>query len=582
MAVSISPLKAAIPEASVAAAASPFAGLQPGAVLAARVLALLEGGQVQLAIGNALIQAASQMPLPVGATVQLAVQNTGDVTTLQVLGEISPQTVVAQSVNPAIAASKPAAPQAVLGIPSPSAPTGLPAAVIANPDSGELVATATANAMPDSPSGIMPPVAPADAPTAVGPAMSLAAPSDLRGAVEAQRAQSPTVEPAVALRTALRTAAASQNGLSPLYAEIAAAIELPGLPEPLRSAALRMLSLRPPLDADLSAEDVKQAFTNSGLFLEARLAERTQPSTAQSTSTAAGSAPNGATSAPTEESLLPAVDLKAALAVFRQALAVALAGDEGATTNSASLLVNEVEPGAGQALTQVPTQAVPHQAPALAFPTTRPSLWGPPASTSTVPASHATQAPPPPFRGGPVTAQPPVTATIDATTPPQVAVRTLMAATDGALARQTLLQAASVPGQPSSHVDNAGPRWNFEVPFAIQQGPYTVTSVAQFEIARDGKAATQADEKGAVWRARFSVEMDPIGRVHAQIGLRGVRAAVTLWAENPEGAARLRAGAAKLSEALRAADLEAGDLVVRDGAPRARAVEVGHFLDRAS
>jgi hypothetical protein len=48
------------------------------------------------------------------------------------------------------------------------------------------------------------------------------------------------------------------------------------------------------------------------------------------------------------------------------------------------------------------------------------------------------------------------------------------------------------------------------------------------------------------------------------------------------GAARLRAGAGKLTDALRAADLDAGDLVVRDGAPRARAVAAGHFLDRAS
>jgi len=57
---------------------------------------------------------------------------------------------------------------------------------------------------------------------------------------------------------------------------------------------------------------------------------------------------------------------------------------------------------------------------------------------------------------------------------------------------------------------------------------------------------------------------------------------VTLWAESLEGAARLRAGAANLTDALRAAELDPGDLVVRDGAPRARAIAAGHFLDRAS
>jgi len=180
-----------------------------------------------------------------------------------------------------------------------------------------------------------------------------------------------------------------------------------------------------------------------------------------------------------------------------------------------------------------------------------------------------------------MTAQPPAAATIDATTPPRQAVQTLMAAADGALARQTLLQAASLPGPPASHHDG-GTRWNFEIPFAVPQGDRTVTSVAQFEISRDGQAATPPDGAGAVWRARFCVDIDPVGRVHAQIALRGIRAAVTLWAESPDGAARLRAGAASLTDALRAAELDAGGLVVRDGTPRARAVAVGHFLDRAS
>src|SRR5215468_937996 len=151
-----------------------------------------------------------------------------------------------------------------------------------------------------------------------------------------------------------------------------------------------------------------------------------------------------------------------------------------------------------------------------------------------------------------------------------------MAATDGALARQTLLQVASLPGVPSHHLDSGGPRWNFEIPFAIPQGAHIVTNVAQFEISREGKAAGSAEGGRAMWRARFSIDIDPLGRVHAQIGLRGARAAVTLWAESPEGAARLRAGAAKLADALRIADLDPADLVVRDGAPRARATAPGH------
>ena len=160
-----------------------------------------------------------------------------------------------------------------------------------------------------------------------------------------------------------------------------------------------------------------------------------------------------------------------------------------------------------------------------------------------------------------------------------------MAATDAALSRQTLLQVASLPTAPSGasglRAEDGGPRWNFEVPFATPQG----TNVAQFEISRDGRSAPPADGVAPVWRARFSIDVDPIGPVHAQVSLRGNRTAVTLWAESAEGAARLRAGAVSLGDALRAAELDSGDLVVRDGAPRLRggaAAPAGHFLDRAS
>jgi len=112
--------------------------------------------------------------------------------------------------------------------------------------------------------------------------------------------------------------------------------------------------------------------------------------------------------------------------------------------------------------------------------------------------------------------------------------------------------------------EDGGPRWNFEVPFATPQG----TNVAQFEISRDGRSARPVDGVAPVWRARFSIDIDPIGPVHAEVSLRGTRTAVTLWAESAEGAARLRAGAASLADALRATELDAGDLVVRDGVPR--------------
>ena len=46
--------------------------------------------------------------------------------------------------------------------------------------------------------------------------------------------------------------------------------------------------------------------------------------------------------------------------------------------------------------------------------------------------------------------------------------------------------------------------------------------------------------------------------------------------------AQLRAGASQLSQALSRAELQPGDIVIRDGAPPQPApAKAGHFLDRA-
>jgi hypothetical protein len=157
----------------------------------------------------------------------------------------------------------------------------------------------------------------------------------------------------------------------------------------------------------------------------------------------------------------------------------------------------------------------------------------------------------------------------------------LLSDTDGAIARQTLLQIASLPGQadPSAtRADASTPRWNFEIPFATAQG----TAMAQFEISRDG-GGRDADPAKQVWRARFSLDVEPAGPVHALVSLNGDRISVRMWAERPATAAQLRAGVAQLSQALSRAELTPGEIVVRDGVPSqgTRAVP-GHFLDRAS
>jgi hypothetical protein len=188
--------------------------------------------------------------------------------------------------------------------------------------------------------------------------------------------------------------------------------------------------------------------------------------------------------------------------------------------------------------------------------------------------------PPPPLRGALPAAQPVVPATLVTNSPAQTAMHHLLADTDGAIARQTLLQVASLPDRvdaAGARVDTSGPRWNFEIPFATPRG----TAMAQFEISRDG-GGSEVEAAKRVWRARFSLNVEPAGPVHALISFAGDRTSVRMWAERPATAAQLRAGAPELSQALSRADLVPGDIVIRDGTPPQTApAKAGHFLDRA-
>ena len=106
--------------------------------------------------------------------------------------------------------------------------------------------------------------------------------------------------------------------------------------------------------------------------------------------------------------------------------------------------------------------------------------------------------------------------------------------------------------------------------------------MAQFEISRDG-GGNEADTAKRVWRARFSLDVEPAGPVHALISLTGERTSVRMWAERPATAAQLRAGVAELSQALSQAELQPGDIVIRAGAPpQVAPARAGHFLDRAT
>jgi hypothetical protein len=397
------------------------------------------------------------------------------------------------------------------------------------------------------------------------------------------------------------------------------------VPDVLQQAASSLLAGRPALNEAFSGDDLATAFRQSGLFYE--------QSQKQAAALPASASPN----------VVAAPDLKAALIVFRQILGSWLGGavqppsDEAAVPGQfaqqgqaranadinapsivpASMPAAEGEeimlPGAVVPVTsevevedlgdptfsmrdiaslrlgKADAAADPLQMILRAFPkgvqdavASLLAEEGAAAAQPQAASGHVAPADadgvPPPFRGAATSAQPAVPPTIDHHTPPDAVAHRLLDDTDAALARQTLLQIASLPDQTAHTRFDPTARWNFEVPFATPQG----TAVAQFEISRDGSgenASTEAPSR--VWRARFSINLEPAGPVHAQVSLAGERTSVRMWAERSATVARLRDEAPQLSAALREAELTPGDIVIGNGTPPAPPAPYGHFLDRA-
>ncbi|RAI43358.1 hypothetical protein CH341_14855, partial [Rhodoplanes roseus] len=137
--------------------------------------------------------------------------------------------------------------------------------------------------------------------TATGPAATAAARpahdvSVRTGVDTAPPAATSATSAQAALAQAVRAAAAQQDGLAPLLANLAAAMKLGGIPDAVRTAAAQLLSFRVPTDEPIEPEDVARALSRSGLFLEAGLATGTVPAS-------------------------PAGDMKAALVALKAALA---------------------------------------------------------------------------------------------------------------------------------------------------------------------------------------------------------------------------------------------------------------------
>jgi hypothetical protein len=498
---------------------APDVVLQPGSVINAQVLKVLSGDLVRIAISNLAIDVLTEIPLVAGQALQLAVSQTAD---------------------------------------------GIRLALVGGGTAGTSTDTVTL-----SPGGIV------------------EAPNSPVGAAVANVLTPPE---RVALSAAAQTAATQQESLAPQFANLGVVAGSSALPPQLQQAVIQLLAQRTTLDQNLTGNDIKNAFQKSGLLLEASLASGTV------------SAPSG----------VP--DLKAALIVLRQTLLSSQgAGDGSAPSASvprpvlpslanaaatlAPLLAEDALAGNGLGrivLSATPLnvasrtatadaalnllQEVLQEIPREARNTSLATVVLKAGSNDDV--TVRTNTPPPPFRGALPSTQPIASPSIAPHSPLATTVSHLLGDTEGAIARQTLLQVASLPNAAdttSGRLDPTGPRWNFEIPFATPQG----TAIAQFEIARDG-GGSEVEAAKRVWRARFSLDVEPAGPVHALVSLSGERTSVRMWAERPATAAQLRAGAVELSQALSKAELRPGDIVIRDGTPpQSASPPAGHFLDRA-
>lgn len=171
---------------------------------------------------------------------------------------------------------------------------------------------------------------------------------------------------------------------------------------------------------------------------------------------------------------------------------------------------------------------------------------------------------PPPGREAGLAGQAPAAATLPRDADFAAIAQRLGGDAEQAIARQVLHQLASLPETGSS-------ARVFELPLATPQG----TAIAQFEIDHDGGGSGGGAGAQQTWRVRFSLDIEPLGPVHVQLGAGAERPTVIFWAEREEALERLREGADALAGQL------AADVIVQAGAPQRPTTPAGALMDRS-
>jgi hypothetical protein len=590
MPISINPIFPVI----AAQGAAPDVVLQPGTVIDAQVLKILANDLVRIAIANLSIEVLSEIPLQVGQTLQLAVSQTPEGVKLAVVGQgsgnagisapagegaVSPNTVSPDLATPAAKVSVSAETKPAVDVMPPKNPL-TPLEALAVSAAAQTAATRQGS------------LAPLFANLSVV-AVSDALPASLQQAVAPLLALRPNLDQTLTGNDV--RAAFKSSGLfleSSLASGSVAPSPAAGVPD-LKAALIVLRQTLLSLGGAVAPESVPT--------LAAPAAQQPQrPAQVSPETSAAGLAPEPhiAASPALAPSLISEIDVEE---VFLPQARLPVADDFSESSGTGRVFAAAPMPPDANAGTRAATtgailnllqealQVTPQKAGSAVRPVFDEDVPLEPSPSANAAQRGSrnddvvmarTSVPPPPFRGALPSAQSVASPSFAPDTPVAAAVHHLLDDTDAAIARQTLLQVASLPDRADiagPRTDPATPRWNFEIPFATPGG----TAIAQFEISRDG-TGREIEASKRVWRARFSLDVEPAGPIHALISLSGDKTSVRMWAERPATATQLRAGASQLSQALSRAELHPGDIVIRDGAPlQPKPAPAGHFLDRA-
>ncbi|MEQ1753631.1 MAG: flagellar hook-length control protein FliK [Micropepsaceae bacterium] len=171
--------------------------------------------------------------------------------------------------------------------------------------------------------------------------------------------------------------------------------------------------------------------------------------------------------------------------------------------------------------------------------------------------------------------QPPARWTGDADA--SVVARTLSTRTENALNQVKLLEVAAQIQKPDDRPpsDARDPSWNFELPVSTPHGD----TKAKFEVNRD-TCKGRDGEQVTVWRARLSIDVEPLGPVHAQIALLNKKAWISLWTEREASMRTLEAHRTLLQQTFSDESVSA-EIICCVGSPAVPQRTTGSLLDNS-